>query len=77
METGLAEDKRAIRDQEMSPALELQPCHSERCAERAVWRQVQLIDVGGPLASGLSHPSSDCLLQSWAQLSFSALQMSL
>ena len=31
METGLAEDERAIRDKEMSPALGLRLCHSEGC----------------------------------------------
>lgn len=47
METDLAADKRAVRDKEMSPALELRPDHSERCAERSVWHRVQLMDVGG------------------------------
>lgn len=46
METGLAADKRAIRHQEMSPALELRPCHGERCAEHSVWHQVRWMDVG-------------------------------
>lgn len=47
METGLAGDKRAVRDKEMSRALELPPGHSEGCADGAVWHQVQLMDVGG------------------------------
>lgn len=49
METGLAGDKRAVRDKEMSPALELWPCRSEGCLDRAVWHQVWLIDAGGSL----------------------------
>lgn len=63
METGLTGDKSAIRDKEMSLALELRPCHGEGCAERAVWHAPGLADRcwGGPIASGLSHPSSDCL----------------
>lgn len=47
----------------MGRACRLAPGSADRC--------------GGPVASGLSPPSSDCLLRSWAQLSFSALQMSL
>lgn len=47
METVLAADKKAIRDQEMSPTLELRPCHSEICTECSVWHQVHLMDVGG------------------------------
>lgn len=43
METGLAEDKWDIRDQEMSPALGPRLCHGEGCAEHPI----QLIDVGG------------------------------
>lgn len=47
METGLAGDKTAVRDKEMSPVLELWPCHSEGCPDCAVWHQVWLIDAGG------------------------------
>lgn len=62
METGLAGDKKAIRDKEMSPALERQPCHREGCTERAVWHQTSLMDVGAsrcqrPLLTGPSFPS--------------------
>lgn len=77
METGLAADKRAISDKEMSPSLELGPCHSERCAARSVWHRVQLMDVGGFLWPAACHiPSLTASFQSWARLSFSALQMS-
>lgn len=77
METGLAGDKRAVRDKEMSPALELWPCCSEGCPDRAVWHQVWLIDTGGVTASGRSHPLLTASFRSWARLSFNTLQMSL
>ena len=73
METDLAADKRAVRDKEMSPALELWPRHSERCAERSVWHPVQLMDVGGvPLPAACHIRSLTASFQTWAWLSFSA-----
>lgn len=78
METGLAGDKRAIRDKRMSPALGLRPCLSEGCAEHAVWHQIQLMDVGGShCLRPVTSPPLTAAFQSWAQPSFNTLQVSL